>query len=141
MCSMCACIYIYIYWVIFKIFKLARIDYGNIFLKKSPFRNCGSTDLLQPRLRITINLDYGLTIIHIEKFELELCIFENKITQKYLFIRFIETVFLQSFSLLFFQEIPSLYQFPPFYIRVQIFCPIFPVPLYTPPIKACHMFT
>ena len=42
--------------------------------------NWGNTDLLQPGLRITINLYYGLTIIHIEKFEQELCIFENKIT-------------------------------------------------------------
>ena len=68
---MCVC------GVIFKIFKLARIDYNNIFL--SPFRNCGSTNLVQLELRITINLYYGLTIIHNGKFE-QLCIFENKIT-------------------------------------------------------------
>ena len=102
MCSMC--VYIYIL--------------GNIYNKnkrKSPLRNCGNTDLLQPGLSITINLYYGLTIIHIENFEQELCIFENKITQKYLFIRFVETVFFYRVSPSCFSKKSPLYiSFLPF---------------------------
>ena len=33
---------------------------------------------------------------------------------------------------------------PPLHIAfygIQIFCPTFPTPLYTPPIKACHVLT
>ena len=64
---------------------------------------------------ITINLYYRLTIFHSGKFEQELCIFENKITQKYLFIRFVGTVFFIEFLPLVFPKNPPLYiSFLPF---------------------------